>query len=92
MASISTEQSNPTAATDTPVSGPSGRTPVIVDLGKHRRKQIKRLRRGEGKLLGEVAEAVEELRASGTIAADAQAVVFVVRERRRRLKSLIPRL
>ena len=92
MMSISTEPSNPSTATDTPGSRPSGRPPVVVDLGKHRRKQIKRLRRGEGKLLGEVAGAVEELRASGTIAADAQAVVFVVRERRRRLKSLIPRL
>ena len=87
-----TERSNPAPATSTAVVPPAGRPPVIVDLGKQRRKRIKQLRRGEGKLLAEVTGAVEELRASGTIAADAQAIVFVVRERRRGLKSLLPRL
>jgi hypothetical protein len=89
--SASTEKANPSPATETRTMVPSGPTPVVVDLGTHRRKQIKQLRRGEGKLLGEVSGAVEELRASGTIGADAQAVVFVVRQRRRRLKSVIPR-
>jgi hypothetical protein len=92
MMSGMTERSNPAPDTSTVVVTAAGRPPVIVDLGKQRRKRIKQLRRGEGKLVAEVTGAVEELRASGTIAADAQAVVFVVRERRRGLKSLIPRL
>jgi hypothetical protein len=81
---------NTSQATDT--DAPAGPAPVVVDLGKRRRKQIRQLTKGGGKLLDEVIGTVEELRAAGTIAADAQAVVFVVRQRRRRLKSLIPRL
>ena len=75
----------------TNADAPARPSPVVVDLGKRRRKQIRQLTKGGGKLLGEVNGAVAELRAAGTIAADAQAVVFVVRQRRRRLKSLIPR-
>ena len=81
----------PIAAHATDADAPAGPSPVVVDLGKRRRKQIRQLTRGGGKLLGKVNSAVAELRAAGTIAADAQAVVFVVRQRRRRFKSLIPR-
>ena len=35
--------------------------PVIVDLGKVKRKQIKQLKRGTGDLILEVREAVEEV-------------------------------
>jgi hypothetical protein len=66
--------------------------PAVVDLGKQRRRRIKQLRRGAGKLMDEVSRTVDELRASGAIAADAQAVVFVVRQKRRGVRSLIPRL
>ena len=81
----------PIAAHATDADALVGPSPVVVDLGKRRRKQIRQLTRGGGKLLGKVNSAVAELRAAGTIAADAQAVVFVVRQRRRRFKSLIPR-
>jgi len=54
---------------------------LVVDLGKHGRKQIKRLRRGEGKLVDEVQQCVHELRSAGTIAESAQPVVIVVREK-----------
>jgi hypothetical protein len=65
--------------------------PVIIDLGKHKRKQVKKLRRGEGKLLDDVRGAVAELRTAGTLKADAQPVIIVVREKKRnRLKSLFP--
>jgi hypothetical protein len=67
-----------------------GKAPVIVDLGKHRRKRIKDLRRGTGRLADEVANCVEELKAAGTIASGAQTVVVVVRQKRRRASSLIP--
>jgi hypothetical protein len=35
--------------------------PIIVDLGKQRPKQIKRLKRGRGKLWAEVVDVIEEV-------------------------------
>lgn len=55
--------------------------PIIVDIGKKRKKQIKQLREGRGKLMDEVEGLLEELRASGSISASAQPVVIVVREK-----------
>jgi hypothetical protein len=54
---------------------------LLIDLGKHSRKQIKRLRRGNGKLLGEVQKCLEELRARRTLAESAVPVVVLVREK-----------
>lgn len=68
------------------------KSPVIIDLGKHRRKRIKGLRKGTGSLTEEVSGCIEELKASGAIAANAQPVIVVVREKRRKLTSLIPGL
>jgi Family of unknown function (DUF6200) len=62
--------------------------PVVLDLGKQRRKRIKQLRRGEGRLMDEVNGSVEELRTAGAIGADAQAVVIIVREKRRKTRGL----
>jgi len=74
---------------------PEAKPPVIIDLGKHRRKRIKDLRKGVGKLAGEVNGAIEELRAAGTVSPDSQTVVVIVRQRRRRsaaLRTLLPGL
>jgi hypothetical protein len=68
------------------------KAPVIVDLGKHRRKRIKDLRRGTGRLADEVNGCVEELKAAGTLSPTAQTVVVVVRQKRRRVSSLLPGL
>lgn len=55
--------------------------PVVLDLGKKSRKQVRRLRKGKGKLMDKINEVVEELRADGNIAASAQPVIIVVRQR-----------
>lgn len=60
--------------------------PIVLDLGKQRRKRVKELRRGEGKLMDEINASIEELRTAGALAADAQAVVVVVREKRRKTR------
>jgi hypothetical protein len=57
--------------------------PVVVDIGKKRRKQVKQLRRGKGKLVAQVQACIEELRTAGTIAASVQPVIVVVQEKRR---------
>ena len=82
------------AAVDTASADAATATsPVIIDLGKRRRKQVKKLRRGEGKLLDDINGAVAELRTAGTLAGDAQPVIVVVRQKRgNRAKSLFPLL
>ena len=60
--------------------------PIVLDLGKQRKKRVKELRRGEGRLMDEVNASIEELRTAGALAADAQAVVVVVREKRRKTR------
>jgi hypothetical protein len=37
-------------------------TPVIIDLGSRKKKAIKRLKNGRGKLMAEVALAIEQVR------------------------------
>jgi hypothetical protein len=57
--------------------------PVVIDLGKHRKKRIKELRKGRpGKLMDEVMNALEALREDGTVAKNAQPIIVVVRQRR----------
>jgi Family of unknown function (DUF6200) len=54
---------------------------VIVDLGKRQRpKQVRRLRKGRGKLVRRIDAIVDELIQAGTVKANAQPVVIVVRE------------
>ncbi len=66
--------------------------PLVLDLGKHRRKAIKELRRGEGPLMDEVRGCLDELRASGTISGSVTPVVIIVRQKRRRRSGLFPGL
>jgi hypothetical protein len=58
--------------------------PLLVDLGKQSRKSVRRLREGRGPLLEEITSAIDELREAGKIGANAQPVVVIVRQRRRR--------
>lgn len=62
---------------------------IVVDLGKkQKRKAIKGLRKGTGKLTVKLKELLDEMREQGTLSADAQPVVVVVREKKRRPKFL----
>jgi len=58
-----------------------GPSPIILDLGKKRRKSVKRLLDGKGKLLDQVMDSIEELQRVGTIPKSAQPVIFIVREK-----------
>jgi hypothetical protein len=58
--------------------------PIIIDLGKKSRKQIRRAREGTGKLMDEINLTLDELRAKGTIKADALPVVIIVRQKPRK--------
>jgi hypothetical protein len=54
---------------------------VVVELDKARsREQVRRLRKGRGKLVRDIDEVVDHLVESGAISADTQPVIIVVRE------------
>jgi hypothetical protein len=68
--------------------------PIVIDLGKQRRKAIAGLKRGEGELVDEVTEAVREV--VGELDEEAQGkvvvpVVVVYRKRRRRKRNDLSR-
>jgi len=55
--------------------------PVIVDLGKQKKKKVKALRQGSGVLMDEVQAAIGEIQRAGRISAHAQPVIVVVTEK-----------
>lgn len=59
-------------------------SPILISLGKKKRKNIKKLRKGRGPLMETIEETMAELKSHNKIQADAQPVVIVVREKRRR--------
>ena len=59
--------------------------PIILDFGKQKRKQIKQLREGKGRLLDEVNTSLKELRAAGNLSASAQPVIVLIREKPRKM-------
>ncbi len=58
--------------------------PIIVDLGKHKKKRVKRLLKGKGRILRKVSRHTANLRATGHLTVQAQVIVVVVREKKRR--------
>ncbi len=64
--------------------------PIVLDFGKHRRKVVKQLRKGSGKLMDEVSSALAELQASGAIGASAQPVIIIVQQKRRKTGGFLP--
>ena len=53
---------------------------VLIDLGEHSRKRVKKLRRGEGRLMEKVEDTLADLTEQGVIEASAQTVIIVVRQ------------
>lgn len=52
--------------------------PVVLDLGKTKKKLIRELKRGEGKLMDDVAEAVEAVRSNLSSEMNGKVLVPVV--------------
>ena len=64
--------------------------PVIIDLGKQKNRTLKNLKKGKGKLWGEVLDVVEEVKDSLGAEADGKVLVPIVmiyleKPRRKRL-------
>ena len=66
----------------------TGPDPILIDLGKQSRKKTRRLRKGRGGLMRDVGECIDELRQEGKINGEAQPVIVVVRQKRRRSSAL----
>lgn len=61
---------------------------LILNFGSRSKRRIKELRRGEGRLLERVNEAVAEFRRDGTLDAASPVVIVVVKERNEESKGL----
>jgi hypothetical protein len=68
------------AAVEAPAPPKPSSSILIVDLGEKKRKQIKQLRQGRGKLFDEVNELLKDLRSTSTIPESAQPVILIVKE------------
>jgi hypothetical protein len=69
--------------------------PIIIDLGKQRPKQIKRLKRGRGKLWNEVVDVIDEVSVQLGEEAEGKVLVPIVmvyrkKRKRRRINPLLP--
>lgn len=83
MATLTT----PVVTTDVGQAAATGMVPIVIDLGKKKKKKIKDLKRGRGKLMLEIATVMNEIRAS--LGEEAQSkqlvpVVMIYKEKRRR--------
>jgi len=63
------------ATSTAPPVGTPTISPIVVDLGKKSRKQIRSLKRGKGKLMNDVAAVMEEVKTN--LGADAAGKEFV---------------
>ena len=77
MARATASQTPDAAASSTP-------DPIIIDLGRHKRKRIRRLRKGRGPLMARVMDTHAHLASTGVCDESAQPIVIVVREKKRR--------
>ncbi len=78
---MATASAASTSSSEHHESDKSARSHVIVDLGEPQASaQIRRLRKGTGKLFHHVESIIDDLVAAGTVKASAQPVVIIVRE------------
>ena len=62
-------------------NGAQPRKLSLIDLGEYSRERVKKLRKGQGKLMRKVEETIEVLSKEGVVQADAgNVVVVIVRE------------
>ena len=65
-------------------NGSATDSPIIIDMGKKKKKDIKRLRKGKGKLMSDVDNCIQELRDAGEITSSVRPVVVVVTQKQTR--------
>jgi hypothetical protein len=68
----------PIVATTTAEMTTTGTAPIIIDLGKEKKKRIKDLKRGRGRLMAEVAAVLNEVRTGLGEEGDSKQLVPIV--------------
>ena len=77
-------QNDPAADT---AAAPEVREPIIIDMGKKNRRQVRKLRKGKsGRLMNRIMKVVEEGIAATAIPAGSQPLVVIVRAKKKRRK------
>ena len=70
-----------------PAGAPEVREPIIIDMGKKNRRQVRKLRKGKsGRLMDRIMRVVEEGIATTAIPAGSQPLVIIVRSKKKRRK------
>lgn len=67
---------------DTDKTAPGNAT-MVIDLGKKKRKQIKKLRKGKGPLSNKIDGLLAQLKEAGNLDANANTVIIVVEKKKR---------
>jgi hypothetical protein len=80
-----TDETTPEETQDT--DGADILTPIVLSLGKQKKKNIKKLKRGEGKLMDEVVDVIEQVHDHLGAEADGKVIVPVVVVYREKPKS-----
>jgi hypothetical protein len=57
---------------------------LVVSLGKKKRKQVRRRKKGRGKLNDRVLALVADLKEGGELSADADTVIIIIEKKKRR--------
>lgn len=82
-----TNSTNSNKAAAPAAAAPELREPIIIDMGKKNRRQVRKLRKGrDGSLMDRIKEAIEEGIAAKAIPANAQPVIVVVKEKKKKNK------
>jgi hypothetical protein len=74
----------PNSPAETVKAGSDTPNPIVIDLGKQKRKRIRRLRKGRGRLMARIIDTHAQLKATGVCEESAQPIVIVVRQKKKR--------
>jgi len=69
---------------ETKMSEDQKHAPILIDLGKQKRGRVKRLRKGRGRLVDDVQQAIADLAANGSLSEGVQPVIVVVERKKKR--------
>ena len=87
MATETTPANATKAAAPAAAAAPEMREPIIIDMGKKKRRQVRKLRKGRDcSLMERIRDAIEEGIAAKAIPANAQPVIVVVKEKKKKNK------
>jgi hypothetical protein len=80
--------SSETPAKKPPAGAGEENAPIVIDLGKKKSGRVKKLRKGRGPLMDDIIDSIAKLRADDTISKEAQPVIVVVREKKKKRKGM----